>query len=438
MAYRDRFVGGYLDPLRVEAEISRVAADFPTLCRLEALPFLTHGYEGDRVDARGRHPMHVLRITAPGPTPKPGVLLLRSPHAREWINPMAVVEAARQLVENYRPADPDPSVAEIVHVLDRVEVLIVPEGNPDGARRSFFDVGERFWRKNLRPSTGAGTCPGVDCNRNYPQYFGEEGSSADSCTEICHGPSPLSEPESANVAHLVETNRRIVFAVDSHSHGQALFRPHPDGGTYVGSLPVSADDHAVYGRLESSMNARIRTVQGVEYSTGTTSNHAGTSDEYLFFRHRVFTFDLECGTDFQPAEADAVLAALEVVEAVKALVRVAAGGQGVDVGAILEARAQLPAQPVEPPVYPEVSPTDRPRRSKPEDHRLSLVEVEPRTADPATERLRLLEAGFDMLDEGRDRAMRLLASAREIAKLRSSGYRPRVLREYASAPGEAR
>ena len=135
--FRRGCVSEYLDPLAVEAEIAAIVAAHPELCRLETLPHLSHGYFGSRVDARGRHPVHLLRITAPGGArPKPAVLLMRSHHAREWINALAVVETARQLVENYIPGDPDPTVRPRVQIRDRVEVLIIPETNPDGARGS--------------------------------------------------------------------------------------------------------------------------------------------------------------------------------------------------------------------------------------------------------------------------------------------------------------
>ncbi|MCA1591081.1 MAG: hypothetical protein LC754_00160 [Acidobacteria bacterium] len=302
---------------------------------------MSHGYQGERAEARGQHPTRVLRITAPGgAAEKPAILLMRSHHAREWINALAVVETARQLTENFRPGDADPLVKGLTGMLERVEIIIVPESNPDGARLSFFDAGRRMWRKNLR-QPDAGACPGVDCNRNFPQFFGEAGSSSSPCAETYHGPRPLSEPEARNIATLAERQRNIVFAIDSHSHGQAIFRPSPGGGQFVTSEPVSAADDAIYRHLEERMNATISGIQGARYETGSTSNHAGTTDEFLFFVHRVFAFDLECGLDFQPPEADAVLAALEVAEATKALGLCAAGATGLDVSALLARRREL-------------------------------------------------------------------------------------------------
>lgn len=279
MPLRDRFLKKFPNPLEVDSTFAALVGEHAHLCRLEQLPHLSHGYHGHRVEAHGRHPMHVLRITSPeGPAVKPAVLLMRSHHTREWINAIAVVETARQLLENYRPDDPDPRVRRVVSILDSTEVMIIPEGNPDGARLSFFDPGQRLWRKNLRPP-GESSCHGVDCNRYYPRYWGDSGSSGQPCAETYRGPSALSEPDSMSIAQFTDQHRHIIFAIDSHSHGQAIFRPTKSGGRYIRTLPVPDEDELVYKNLETAMNRRIRRIQGIQYRTGTTSNHAGTSDE---------------------------------------------------------------------------------------------------------------------------------------------------------------
>ena len=202
--------------------------------------------------------------------------------------------------------------------------------------------------QNLRPSVPP-ACPGVDCNRNYPRYFGGEGSSATECAEVYHGPVALSEPEAANIAHLATVERSLLFAIDSHSHGRAVFRPNPAGGTYIASLPVSPADEAIYAHLESRMVDAIACVGGTRYSTGSTSNHAGTTDEYLFFDHHIFCFDLECGEEFQPPIAAAITATQEVAAAVRSLGSCAAGETGLDITALLQQctavadRAQAPS-----------------------------------------------------------------------------------------------
>jgi hypothetical protein len=440
MSFRSGFVTDYLDPLQAQREIEALTASFPTLCRLESLPHKTHGYHGVKVEARGPQPMHVLRITAPGATqPRPAILLMRSHHAREWSNAIAVIEAARQFVENYRPADSDPLVQENVAVLQKVEILIVPECNPDGARLTFFDPGQRMWRKNLRPPDGA-RCPGVDCNRNFPRYFGQPGSSNDPCTEIYHGPAPLSEPETANIAHLVANERQLIFAIDSHSYAQAIYRPSPSGGTYVPTEPVTPQDDAVYRHLEDAMNRRIKRVQGIQYSTGSTSNHAGTTDEYLFFDHHVFTFDLESGTDFQPSRQNAILAAREVAEATRALAACAAGNTGLDIAGLLAQRTPVTdANTLADAVDIAKTPWNVPPLS-PERWRRFLVRFPP--AHPrrrAAELQSLGDAGFDIESEAPESGpIQVIASSEEIARLLRLGYRPMILADLYSEPRDVK
>jgi hypothetical protein len=435
MGFHNRFVTKYLNPLEVMAEVRSLVAKFPDLCRLEELPLQTHGYWGEKEEARGRQKMHVLRITSSkGPETKPAVLLMRSQHAREWVNSMAVVESACQLLENYRPDDSDSRVRTVVETLDQVEFMIVPEGNPDGALSSFFDQGRRMWRKNLRPP-GAGGCPGVDCNRNFPRYWGEPGSSGDACTEIYRGPSPLSEPEAANISHLAENNRNIVFAIDSHSYGPALFRPNPRGGAYVTELPVSPDDDELYQRLESVMNRQIRLVQGIMYPTGSTSNHAGTTDEYLFFQHRIFAFDLECGQDFQPPIQDAIVAALEVAAATLALGWCATSQSGIDVKALMESRASVKAIAAGTEmVIPPTVPRHKLEALSPEQVRRFSLRLRPKRPSA------ILQEALDLMERGYDVRRRpvgeidVIASAVEIESLLREGYKPMVMKDYYAEP----
>lgn len=351
-------------------------------------------------------------------------------HAREWINALAVVETCRQLVENYRPDDTDPMVHAVVRILDAAEILVVPESNPDGARLTFFDQGRRMWRKNLRPSEPP-ACPGVDCNRNFPRYFGGEGSSATQCAEVYHGPSALSEPEAANIAHLATVESSLLFAIDSHSHGQAVFRPNPTGGTYIPSLPVSPADEAIYSHLERHMVDGIASVDGVRYSTGTTSNHAGTTDEYLFFDHHIFAFDLECGEDFQPPVAAAITAAEEVAAAVRRLGWCATGETGLDIASLLRQRATVADRAQTPRVTAPVPEKPWSVEALPEHQwpRL-LVTSELAAETPAREQAQaLLDNGFDVELSPDQRYAEIIASTEDLENLRRLGYPAVVVRD---------
>ncbi len=312
------FVTGYLDAVQITARVTALATAFPAWCTVLSLPYATTGYDGSLATATGPATVHGLRITTnPAVRSRPGFLLIGGTHAREWMNPLIALEFAEQLLRNVDPASIDPPVVAITRIVMEGDVIIVPALNPDGVTYSIHD--DAGWRKNRRPNAGAPACPGVDDNRNYEVYFGGAGSSGSPCDGTYHGPAGFSEADTQNVRWLLDEFPNVLVGVDAHSSGQQILRPGPAGGSFISSLPVSAADHAIYTSLETTLGSAIAAVNGVTYSTGSTSNHAGTSDEYMFFAHRVFGFNTECGTSFQPPWAAAVPVVNEVVAGLRAL-----------------------------------------------------------------------------------------------------------------------
>jgi hypothetical protein len=312
------FVTGYLDGVQVANRVTAIAAAFPTWCSVVMPPFATSGYDGSLPGATGPATVRALRITANAAVrSRPGFLVVGGTHAREWMNPLIALEFAEQLLHNVDPASTDPQIIAITRIVTQGDVIIVPVMNPDGLTFSIHD--DAGWRKNRRPNAGAPTCPGVDDNRNYEVYFGGAGSSSTPCDEAYRGSSAFSEAETRNIQWLLEEFPNVLVGVDLHSFGQQILRPGPGGGTFISSLPVSPEDDAIYTGLETTLRTAIASVNGASYSVGSTSNHAGTSDEYMFFAHRVFGFNTECGTSFQPAWADAVPIIGEVVTGLRAL-----------------------------------------------------------------------------------------------------------------------
>lgn len=312
------FVTGYMDGVEVASRISSIAAAFPAFCSVITLPFTTSGYDGALPGAGGPATVRALRITdSPGIRSRPGFLLIGGTHAREWMNPLVALEFAERLLHNIDPASVDPDVIATTRLVTEGDIIIVPVMNPDGLTFSVHD--DAGWRKNRRPNAGSPGCPGVDNNRNYEVYFGGAGSSASACSESFRGVSAFSESEGKNIRWLLEEFPNIIVGVDTHSFGQQLLRPDPAGGSFISSLPVSAEDDAIYTGLETTLRNAIASVNGNTYSVGTTSNHAGTSDEYMFFAHRVFGFNTECGTSFQPPWAEALPVINEVVTGLRAL-----------------------------------------------------------------------------------------------------------------------
>lgn len=312
------FVDHYMDAAEVATRIQALAAAFPALCSLTALPYNTTGYDGAHPGIGGSASVQLLRITTtPATASKPGLLLICGTHAREWVNPLIAIEFAEQLLRNYSPGSAESDIMAINRIVEEADIFIVPVMNPDGLNYSFHD--NTGWRKNRSPNPSDAACPGVDNNRNYSLYFGEGGSSSAPCSDTYRGSSPFSEQENKNIRYILDQYPNIVIGVDSHSQGQKIFRPTASGGTFIGSLPVSPEDEAIYQELEAAAVAAIQGVSGTLYQTGTTSNHAGASDEYMFFGHRVFGFDFECALAHQPPLADGLVAVQEVTAALRAL-----------------------------------------------------------------------------------------------------------------------
>ena len=171
-------------------------------------------------------PVFALRLRAGTGPERRGVLLVGGTHARELMNPDAIVELAVDLFVSYVngsdlvyggrrwPA------ADIKLILEALDIWMVPCMNPDG--RVHVMTVDGMWRKNR--ATNAGTsCIGVDPNRNADFMWGvtQGQSSCQPCTDIYVGPSAFSEPETRNVKHLLDTHRVDTFA-DVHSYSELI------------------------------------------------------------------------------------------------------------------------------------------------------------------------------------------------------------------------
>ena len=315
------FVNQYLDTGGILARFQSLHNEFPALTEWTDLPFPTLGYDGSQASLNGPAAVKMFRInTTPAVKSKPGLLLIAGAHAREWIPPLAAIEFAEQLLRTFTPGSMNPAVQKINQFVEGLDILIIPAVNPDGINFSHHDFA--MWRKNRRPNppSSPAACDGVDNNRNYSIFWGDTGSSGDPCNDSYRGPTAVSERENRNVLHVLEQFPNILIAVDCHSFGEDIFRAQPTGGIFIASQPVEPRDHAVFLTLEAAMNAAISSVSpGKTYSTGTTNNHAGTLDDYLFLAHRIFGFTVECAQDFQPPIASALVAVQEVSAALRAL-----------------------------------------------------------------------------------------------------------------------
>jgi len=196
-----------------------LAQFFPQHCQRFQLPELS---------VLGR-PVFALRIRAGAGDDRRGVLLVGGVHARELMNPDALIELAVQLIVSYLNGSDIVlggrvwPASDIRVLMETLDIYIVPCTNPDG-RHHVMTVDD-LWRKNRRDNPGT-TCDGVDLNRNCDLLWRvtQGQTSCSPCSDVFAGSAAFSEPETRNVKFLLDT-RRIDCFVDVHSYSELVLYP---------------------------------------------------------------------------------------------------------------------------------------------------------------------------------------------------------------------
>ena len=122
-------------------------------------------------------PIFALRIHAGTATNRRAVLIVGGMHARELMNPDAIVELQLGLVAAYlnetglRFGNRRWSADEIRVMIESLDVWTLPCANPDG--REYCQTVDDLWRKNRRDHPGTpDDKDGVDTNRNSDIVWG--------------------------------------------------------------------------------------------------------------------------------------------------------------------------------------------------------------------------------------------------------------------------
>lgn len=233
---------GYLSAADISDHLHALAHAHPDVCSVHAAAHRSH--EGRSV--------HYLSI---GDASRPVTcLLVAGMHAREWAPPDALLSFAGSLVTGtlahsafvragatYAAWAVAPE--RLAAIRERVRVLVVPLANPDGRDFSLGapvagdqgPAGEPWmWRKNRRPAKVA-TEDGVDLNRNFDigwdfnGYYTAAAASTAACStdpsqETYIGPAAASEPETRNIARLIDYNP-IGFFCDVHAYSRDVLYP---------------------------------------------------------------------------------------------------------------------------------------------------------------------------------------------------------------------
>ncbi|MBM2812205.1 MAG: cpt 2 [Chloroflexi bacterium] len=313
----------FLNVVEIESAVIALAANYPTASHLVTLPFLT---------AQGRQ-SHALRIGT-GSCQRTGVLLISGTHAREWGGPDILVNLATDLLNAWSAhsglayGGTSFSSDDILRILERVELIVFPDINPDG--RHYSQTVYSMWRKNRNPASSGGVASriGVDDNRNYdflwdyPTAFAPAAvgagtlASNDPSSDLFHGTAAFSEAETKNVRWLFDQYPKIRRFIDIHSYGGNILHPWGDDAnqsattsknfanpSWNGQRGVSGDAYSEYvvaGHLvglqaaANAMQAAIAGVRGESYNVAqsffmpgwpTPYPTSGASDDWAFSRH---------------------------------------------------------------------------------------------------------------------------------------------------------
>jgi murein tripeptide amidase MpaA len=233
----------FLNVTEIESAILALGSAYPSAAQVITLPYPT----ADQINpAAGRiHQSHALRI-ATGSCQETGILLISGTHAREWGGPDILINLGADLLEAWSLGTglvyggTSFSAADVQQILERVELILFPDINPDG--RHYSQTVQPTWRKNRNPASSGGDPAkiGVDNNRNYdfvwdfPTYFaptaGYTGTLASNnpAIENFHGTAPFSEAENQNVRWLFDRYPSIRRFIDVHSYGGNILHPWGD------------------------------------------------------------------------------------------------------------------------------------------------------------------------------------------------------------------
>ena len=131
-------------------------------------PAVFHRVQLPEASVEGR-PVYALRMRAGGGGDRRGVLVVGGTHARELMNPDAIIELAIDLLLAHLNETGITyggrvwSADDIKVIVGALDIWLLPCMNPDG--RNFVMTADDLWRKNRRVNAGT-PCIGVDPNRS--------------------------------------------------------------------------------------------------------------------------------------------------------------------------------------------------------------------------------------------------------------------------------
>lgn len=331
----------YRTVAQIDSAINILAAWFPQVFARVTLP----------ENSRQGHGVQALRMRAGGGSAvRRGVLIVGGTHARELMNPDAIVELAIDLLVSWVNGTKITyggktfTADEVKLVLEAMDIWFVPCINPDG-RDHVLNVDD-MWRKNRRDNPGT-PCDGVDVNRNADFVWGvaQGQTSCSPCADTYCGPSAFSEPEGRNVKFLLDTEQIVSF-VDVHSYSELVLYPWGHAptqstdpskrftglttGTCTASIPATYREYMPprdvqrFTTVAQRIVDDVAAVRGRHYTPQTSMQlyaTTGTQSDYAYSRHianpalrKTYGFTFETGPwvgngpdSFHPADPSLIV-----------------------------------------------------------------------------------------------------------------------------------
>ncbi len=290
---------GYRNYDELLEDLQEIESQYPDICKLYDIGN-TRGKEysmaGNSYYNDYNHEIWAMKVSdnVEEEEDEPSVFYMAEHHAREPISLEVNMYVLNHIISNYGS---DPTITDEVN---NKQIWFMPLVNPNG-HKIVTDEVDLWWRKNIRDNNENGSInfgggDGVDPNRNYAWNWGGEGSSGDTNSETYRGPSAFSEPEIQAMRDILGSHH-FVTGITYHSYSELVLFP------FGYANNIQAPDHDALEELANEMAFTIPAAGGGYYDPMPSYElypASGTTDDYAYGEHGVFSFTIELGTEFIP------------------------------------------------------------------------------------------------------------------------------------------
>lgn len=299
-------IPGYRNYDNVLQDLLNYQAEHPSLCKLYNIGY-SRGYEyataGNSYYNNYSHPIWALKVSdnVEIEEDEPSIYYLGAHHAREPISTEVVMTVLEHFMTNYE-VDP-----EITHNINNSQIWFVPIVNPDGHKVVITEV-DVWWRKNICDNNNNGVfdtmnyygngIDGVDLNRNYGWQWATTGASGYINDPTYYGTEAFSEPETSTIRNLLAAHH-FVAGISYHSYSELVLFPFGYANGVIAPDKDALEDLAMAMALTIPAN---NTPTGFYLPMPAWELYpaSGTTDDYAYGEHGIFSYTIELATQFIP------------------------------------------------------------------------------------------------------------------------------------------